>query len=69
VIETLNFTGYGHIDCSGGNGSISGSGGGGSGGRIGLFIHFDRRFVGLLNAYGGYGSGNIPSGAAYVHIQ
>ena len=70
VIETLNFTGYGHIDCSGGNGSISGSGGGGSGGRIGLFIHFDRRFVGLLNAYGGYGSGNIPSGAAgTVYIE
>ena len=63
-IETLNFTGYGHVDCSGGNGSISGEGGGGSGGRIGLLIHFDRRFAGLLNAYGGYGSNGMLSGAA-----
>lgn len=70
VIETLNFTGYGHVDCSGGNGSSTGKGGGGSGGRIGILIHFDRRFAGLLNAYGGHGSGGMESGAAgTVYIE
>ena len=66
LIETLNFTGYGHIDAHGGAGSGS-AGGGGAGGRIGIHINFDNRYVGRLNVTGGLGT---PSGAAgTVYLQ
>lgn len=64
IIVTLNFTGYGHVDVSGGAGSAIGSAGGGSGGRMGIHIKFKNRFAGWLDATGGLGSGEIPSGAA-----
>ena len=68
LIETLNFTGYGHIDAHGGAGL--GHGGGGSGGRIAVHINFDNRYVGRLNVVGGLGTGNLPSGAAgTVYLQ
>lgn len=67
-IETMNFTGFGHIDCHGGAGI--GNGGGGSGGRIGVHIGFSNRYIGRLNVIGGLGSGALPSGAAgTVYIQ
>ena len=70
ILDVMNFTGYGHIDLSGGNGSDSGAGGGGSGGRMSIFIHFFRRYAGLLNTRGGIGSGGMPSGAAgTVYIE
>ena len=40
-IHTLNFTGYGHVDCHGGMGSNGG--GGGSGGRMAIHIDFSHR--------------------------
>ena len=68
LIETLNFTGYGHVDAHGGAGI--GHGGGGSGGRIAIHINFDNRYVGRLNVVGGIGTGDLPSGAAgTVYIQ
>ena len=68
LIETLNFTGYGHVDAHGGAGS--GHGGGGSGGRVAVHIHFANRFVGRLNVSGGLGPGDLPSGAAgTVYLQ
>ncbi|MEW8547022.1 MAG: hypothetical protein AB2693_26200, partial [Candidatus Thiodiazotropha sp.] len=68
LIETLNFTGYGHIDAHGGAGA--GHGGGGSGGRIAVHIHFANRYVGRLNVTGGLGTGDLPSGAAgTVYLQ
>ena len=64
-INTLNFTGYGHIDAHGGAGR--GEGGGGAGGRIAVHIDFDNRYVGALNVTGGLGK---PSGAAgTVYLQ
>lgn len=67
-IETLNFTGAGHIDCHGGAGS--GNGGGGSGGRIAVHIGFSNRFIGHLDVIGGLGIGTLPSGAAgTVYLQ
>ena len=62
LIETLNFTGYGHVDAHGGAGS--GHGGGGSGGRIAVHIGFANRYAGRLNVVGGRGMGDLPSGAA-----
>ena len=61
-IKTLNFTGFGHIDCHGGSGI--GSGGGGSGGRIAVHIGFQNKYRGRLNVTGGLGLGSLPSGAA-----
>ena len=67
-IETMNFTGFGHVDCHGGAGI--GNGGGGSGGRIGIHIAFSNRFIGRLNVIGGLGTGTLPSGAAgTVYVQ
>lgn len=67
-IETMNFTGFGHIDCHGGDGI--GNGGGGSGGRIGIHIGFSNRYIGRLNVVGGLGKGTLPSGAAgTVYLQ
>lgn len=67
-IKTMNFTGFGHIDCHGGAGS--GNGGGGSGGRIAVHINFSNRYIGRLNVIGGLGTGTVPSGAAgTVYLQ
>lgn len=67
-IETMNFTGFGHIDCHGGAGN--GNGGGASGGRIAVHINFSNRFIGWLNVKGGLGTGSLPSGAAgTVYLQ
>lgn len=67
-IETMNFTGFGHIDCHGGAGR--GNGGGGSGGRIAIHLNFTNRYIGKLNVVGGLGSGSLPSGAAgTVYLQ
>ena len=67
-IHTTNFTGFGLIDCHGGNGS--GDGGGGSGGRIAIHIDFSNRYIGRLYVTGGIGSGVLPSGAAgTVYLQ
>ena len=64
VLETLNFTGVGTINCRGGNGSVLGSAGGGGGGRIAVLIGFANKFSGLLKVTGGSGSRGTPSGAA-----
>ncbi|KAL4230250.1 hypothetical protein ACF0H5_010636 [Mactra antiquata] len=67
-IETMNFTGFGHIDCHGGAGR--GNGGGGAGSRIGIHINFANRYIGRLNVIGGLGTGTSPSGAAgTVYLQ
>ena len=65
-ITTLNFTGYGRVDASGGDADNSGSGqgGGGAGGRIAVHIRFANKFGGRLRSAGGQGQGPTPSGAA-----
>ena len=68
LIETLNITGFGHIDCHGGDGINNG--GGGAGGRVSIHVHFAYKYRGLLNVVGGKGNGSLPSGAAgTVYIQ
>ena len=67
-IEAMNFTGFGHIDCHGGDGI--GNGGGGSGGRISIHVGFTNKYIGRLNVVGGKGKGLLPGGAAgTVYIQ
>lgn len=64
VLETLNMTGVGTINCRGGNASITGRAGGGGGGRIAILMGFANKFSGFLKVTGGFGSRGIPSGAA-----
>ncbi|WAR26297.1 TENX-like protein [Mya arenaria] len=67
-IQVMNFTGFGHIDCHGGDGV--GDGGGGSGGRISVHVDFANKYIGRLNVVGGLGHGLLPCGAAgTVYIQ
>ena len=68
LITTLNFTGYGLVEASGGHADNSsgsnGGGGGGAGGRIAVHIRFANKFGGRLRSVGGRGQGQTPSGAA-----
>ena len=67
LITTLNFTGYGLVEASGGHASDStptSDGGGGAGGRIAVHVRFANKFGGRLRSVGGRGHGETPSGAA-----
>ena len=63
-VKTLNLTGFGLADVSGGHGSDTGAGGGGAGGRLAVHIAFANKFSGRLHAVAGKGSGQLPGGAA-----
>ncbi|EGD80128.1 hypothetical protein PTSG_13036 [Salpingoeca rosetta] len=61
--ETLNMTGHGTIDVSGGRGVELG--GGGSGGRIGIHCHFAHKFGGHYRAAPGEGDTYGTAGSVY----
>ena len=69
LITTLNFTGYGLVEASGGHADNSsgsnGGGGGGAGGRIAVHIRFANKFGGRLRSVGGRGQGQTLS---LIHI-
>ena len=62
LIRTLNFSGFGIVDVSGGAGV--GDGGGGAGGRVAVHIGFANKFSGRLRTVGGGSQGSTPGGAA-----
>ena len=64
LLKTLHFSGFGVINCGGGDGAAGGHGGGGGGGRIAVHIGFSNKFAGHLRTTGGVGSSGVPSGAA-----
>lgn len=62
LFKTLNYTGFGTFDFSGGAGS--GTGGGGAGGRLAFWIRWTSSWNGYYWMYGGEGGSSTPGGAA-----